>query len=545
MKRFITFAASIAIYVTSLASSVKDVSINVILQPDGSARITETWKLNQDSGTEWYLVRDNLGDIRISNFKVSENGLDFFYEGEDWDTGRSIEAKRNRCGIVRKNNGCELCWGLGSHGSHVFDVSYTMSNVVKLTDDYQYMHVQLVNPGLSSPPEHVSVTISDSQGRTLNDDNCRIWGFGFNGTTEFRHDSITAESSERFQRNSSVIMLVRFEPGFYSSSSITSGTFQEHLDKAMDGADFGSDDDDDVPVSTVLGGFLAVILGLVYLAKKVNQANNFKITGYKRIKDIEWSREVPFKGNILEANYVMAKIEPLTITSVGHNIASAFILRMIENGNIVVGRDAKDKVELSFNLTADKSWMSTSCQELYQMMIKASGNDQILQDKEFSRWANRNTKVVDQWVGRLEKDGRTELNRDEMIRGNEFTDEGKRQAASVFGFRKFLKDFTLIGERRSQEVGLWNNYLVFGALFGIAEKVAKELKDIDPKIMEQTVYHDPVTAHQIITMSNRLSRSITNASAAQQSKAGGGHGGCTSFGGGGGFSGGGFGGGAR
>ena len=30
------------------------------------------------------------------------------------------------------------------------------------------------------------------------------------------------------------------------------------------------------------------------------------------------------------------------------------------------------------------------------------------------------------------------------------------------------------------EVHLWQDYLVFATLFGIADKVAKELKDIDP-----------------------------------------------------------------
>ena len=35
------------------------------------------------------------------------------------------------------------------------------------------------------------------------------------------------------------------------------------------------------------------------------------------------------------------------------------------------------------------------------------------------------------------------------------------------------------------EVTLWRNYLVFAALIGIADKVAKELKDIDPVVFEK------------------------------------------------------------
>ena len=115
----------------------------------------------------------------------------------------------------------------------------------------------------------------------------------------------------------------------------------------------------------------------------------------------------------------------------------------------------------------------------------------------------------------------------------------------MIGLRKFLKDFTLIEERGSAEVSLWNDYLVFGALYGIADKVAKELSEINPKVFEQTVFSDPYTARQIVWMSRDLSNSITNAAARTSAGARSGFGGRASFGGGGGFHGGGFGGGAR
>ena len=133
-----------------------------------------------------------------------------------------------------------------------------------------------------------------------------------------------------------------------------------------------------------------------------------------------------------------------------------------------------------------------------------------------------------------------------MTRGGKFNDDARAQARNLLGLKKFLKDFTLIDERGSAEVGLWNDYLVFGSLFGIADKVAGELHDINPQVFEQTVYQDMMTTRSIILLTRNLGYAITNASAAQQAKAASaGMGGHTSFGGGGGFSGGGFGGGAR
>ena len=121
----------------------------------------------------------------------------------------------------------------------------------------------------------------------------------------------------------------------------------------------------------------------------------------------------------------------------------------------------------------------------------------------------------------------------------------------MLGFREFLKDFTLTGERNVIEVHLWQEYLVFGALLGVADQVAKQLKDIDPVLFEKTVGYDYGTFHTVLYNMDSLSRAITNARSSYVSStfsgggSSGGFGGHTSFGGGGGFSGGGHGGGGR
>ena len=101
-------------------------------------------------------------------------------------------------------------------------------------------------------------------------------------------------------------------------------------------------------------------------------------------------------------------------------------------------------------------------------------------------------------------------------------------------------------EKDTQEAVLWEEYLVFGALFGIADKVAKQLKDINPELFEQVADCDFDTFSVLIFRSNMLSRAILNSYANYAaSHSGQGLGGQSSFGGGGGFSGGGFGGGSR
>lgn len=515
------------------------VSILVELQSDGSATFTEHWNIDATRGTEWYLVKSNLGDIEIRDFSVNEDDRSFIVEKE-WDTDRSLREKDGRCGILRKSNGCELCWGLGSYSHHDFTVKYTMTNVVKSLEDCDLFHMQLVSPGLSDAPDKVTVNISAPT--ALGSSNSSIWGFGYEGSVTYRDGTVLLESSEAFSKNSSVISLIRFDKGIFNSSSIQDRHFKEVLDAAMEGASFSDDSsdssEDDASAIITFLSFLLLSSGFAVIATKKGKK---KVLGCQE-KDVEWSRDIPFGGDIIQSDYVLGRL--------GHNgrdnIASAMILRMLQRGQINASKDAKGNIELSFSDSADLSGFQPSEKMLYDMMKAASGSDTILQKNEFTRWARRHGSTIVRWTEQVKKDALQEGSAKGNLSGSKFTPEGQKQARGVVGFRKFLKDFTLVELRGSAEVALWQDYLVFGALYGIADKVAQELREINPDLFAQTIEYDYETTRQLIWLTRSMASGITNARAAQaQGSSRGGFGGVSSFGGGGGFSGGGFGGGAR
>ena len=57
------------------------------------------------------------------------------------------------------------------------------------------------------------------------------------------------------------------------------------------------------------------------------------------------------------------------------------------------------------------------------------------------------------------------------------TDKYAQDQKEVLGLWKYLKDYSLIKDRFPIELSIWNEYLVFASLFGIADKVAKEFKE--------------------------------------------------------------------
>ena len=528
---------------------IHSVDISLLLTHDGTARVTEVWDVTATEGTEWYLVRENLGDIVIDSLAVSdENGLRFVTEPE-WNSDRSRSAKEGRCGILHKKKGVELCWGIGQYGRRRYTASYIMTNAVKSLTDADMLHLQLLSPGLSSKPEKVRIRVSAYNG--LKREDLRFWGFGFEGKSSYEQDGSLLFVSEGRIDNATV--LIRFEKGIFESPSVQERSFEQVLAKALEGARFEDEDEDE----DFIGGILSIILNLVGFAAVVGgismlKRNKKRVLGCKA-SEVQWSREVPFGGNLQESNYTLGRLGE---AKKGNFYASALILRMIYDGAIEVLKKDEKKADLAFN-DAFTGKLDADSRELYDMMKEAAGSDGILQDKEFSRWSRKHYKRVNGWIESSAQNGRDSLKGKAMLEGGlslgreKYSPEGQAQARILLGFKKFLSDFTLISERGSREVGLWQDYLVFGALFGIADKVAKELHDIDPTLLQEATAQDWDTVNWLLWHNNNLAGAITNAQAraaeamSRSSGSFGGFGGGTSFGGGGGFSGGGFGGGAR
>ena len=555
MRRFLSalavFVASALLAGTSVfgRNVVRDVAISLNLQADGTANVTEVWTVDVTEGTEWYLVRENLGDIVVEGLSVSdETGHKYLVEPE-WNSDRSRSEKARRCGIIHKRKGVEICWGIGDYGSRVYTASYRMTRAVKTLRDADMLHLQLLSPGISSKPQHVSVRISAPG---LTKENVRFWGFGFEGRSWFetpedadasRCGAVCMESTGRLR---SVIALLRFEKGLFNSPSVQNRGFEDVLAEALDGAHFEDEGDEDD--GAFLGMFFSLIMTLAGAFTVVAGA----LTSKRRVlgcrpSQVDWCRDVPYGGDLLAANYTLGRLGEI---KKGSSFASAMILRMIYRGALETGKAGENKVDIYFN-DEKAVGLDPEARELYDMLKAASGSDLILQDKEFSRWSKRNYKRVNKWVTDTSERGSRALRGLGHIGSYFYTDAGKAEARKLLGFKKFLSDFTLVRERGSREVALWQDYLVYASLFGIADQVAKELHDIDPKLFEETVAMDYNHTSWLLWHNNQMATAITNAQVRAANAMGrtsgsfGGFGGGTSYGGGGGFSGGGFGGGAR
>ena len=67
--------------------------MNIYVDNNGTAHVTEEWTTNLIQGTEGYKPYYNLGESKISNFKVSMNGKEYTYNS-DYNINASFNEKK-------------------------------------------------------------------------------------------------------------------------------------------------------------------------------------------------------------------------------------------------------------------------------------------------------------------------------------------------------------------------------------------------------------------------------------------------------------------
>lgn len=559
MKRFIlTGTAIVLMAAAATAQSVVDsVFIDVSLVDDGSALVTETWNIDvSDDITEWYRVVDNLGDMDVRSLRVrDESGQWYVTEDREWDVDRSRSRKAGRCGMVRKSDGYELCWGVGSSGPHTYVASYELLGLVKGHEDMDGFNYMFMARDQGSPPAYIQVRIY-KDGLGFSDENTRIWAFGFEGEINFEDSVVVARTTEPFTKRSGLIALVGFQKGLFHPALQEDRTFEEVKELAFEESSYaealagGERSLGDRILDFIFDNILTIfgiIAGLfAYGAARgaVRRRRKRKELFGGSEKDVNWYREVPMMGDLHRANGIL---NAMNGSKDYKRLIAAYITRLFYRKAFDVARDENGKPVLRvLPLVVDPTEATSEDTDLefdlYNFFKEAAGENRLLDNQELKRWAKSHGESVCNWYNKLDS-CLTLWN----IR--------KEDVQEVFGLKKFLKDFTLIEDRGVVQVQLWNNYLIFASLFGIADQVRKDFKQVCPEyfsLSDVGQMMDRMDASTFDTMVNvpALLFSNTGSTYSSPSSGGGGSwasggGGSSSWGGGGGFSGGGSGGGGR
>ena len=227
-----------------------------------------------------------------------------------------------------------------------------------------------------------------------------------------------------------------------------------------------------------MGGGLVGFGGLIlYLFKGLPAYRRKKHE--KWVQSLDYFKSIPLGGNLQQAN------DMLNAFNFGKardykRLLSATVLQLINEGAFSVqpvmtatGEMTKRFV-VKEELPLEKD-LPLLAFKMFDIFKNAAGENHVLDPKELERFMRDeyHRKQIRSFIDVLYTE-----------RKREYYKDRKDEMAEVYGFKRFLEDFTLMNERHLTETRLWRDYMVWATLYGNAEQVMKDMKAINPEFFK-------------------------------------------------------------
>ena len=218
---------------TNNKNSISNISMNINIDSNGNASVTEIWNCYANSKTEYYHPYYNLGKSEISNFSVKDDLWVYSNNMNSWNTNWTFEEKSHRCGINKVDNGIELCWGISTYGYNTYTIKYDISNFVTKLEDAQMIYWQLIPSKFSNEIDEVDIKIKASQAF---DNSISIWGYGDEGgLCSIENGKILMKSNNKLKQNEYMTILVKLPQNTFDTNNIVNKSFSYYYEMAEQG----------------------------------------------------------------------------------------------------------------------------------------------------------------------------------------------------------------------------------------------------------------------------------------------------------------------
>ena len=522
------------------ADKINSIDIDIYIAKDGTASIVETWDVQASSGTEWYKTMYELNNSTLTDYKVFMDDRELTYK--ECDSGDSLTDKKGYYWIKNTSDGMELCFGKSDYKKHTFKISYKLSNYIFNTNDSQVLAWVITS---ETTVDLFTATISSFY---VFPDNLEVWGYGYKGYA-YVEDGVIKIENEKKLTGEYVSVLVKFPLGTFDNKNTDSR--YDNFDDVYRAAEKGTFDYNYNNVFKQIINFIInnivyiIIFGYIILAAYIRGGDKYGYVNNKKIdkKNVEMFRDIPCNKDIYYANAL------IKLNNFGYkesNIFGAIILKWVREKKVSFKKgEGKNNniIDLTLNPIFDNEYET----KLFDIMYRAS-KDGYLETKEMEKWCKKNyskfldifKKIENDNIRKLREEGHIyrRKNKKECSKKNVMDDVIYQDSVELYGLKKFLVEFSNMKTKEVMDVHLWDEYLMFAYLFGIADEVAKQLKNLYPEVIQE-IYGNGVDLDTLIFISymSKSSVSIASSARAAASRYSSGGGGFSS-GGGGGFSGG-------
>lgn len=542
----------------------------------------------------------NLNLIDISAKKIKNISFDTIY---DDDYISLTEGKSSNLGFVESkiNNGLSYKMYFRSDNDKVaFKINYILRDVVVLHDDVAEFYWTFIGSGYEDKIRDLQIKVNlpsmDASG------NFRVWAHGeMSGEVRPFDNSYLLATVKALDPKNSVDIRTTFDANLMNKSAVSKKTNSIALDSIIEVETKRAEEMNQkreltkkIYYSFVIASclyFLALVVVWIYVYIKYDKE-------YKSTFTNKYNREFIDDYNVEVIDYLMHK-------NITPNAMSASIMNLIYKKVITVEElpTTKNKKEYKFTLQENLENVNETEQYLIDFLFKTVGSENTFTSKELKNYA-KGTKTCEKflssytkWKNKVINDGKSEdfyerhhkpivisvcllllavfLNVIQIILDavvplvfatilvsiifliytlvfNKRTKKGADHYARWSSFKRFLNDFGTFDTKELPEIILWERYMVYATIFGLAEKVSKtmnvKIKELESSGVYVGNYYPTYSDWYFYNSINNMitstitsnSAAITSARANSYSSSGSGFGG--GFSSGGGFGGGGGGG---
>lgn len=559
MKRLLSFLTVLLLLIPTAVDAsgtrVNSIDINCQIDQNGTATFVEKWDMDVSEGTEGYKIFNGMSDQPLKLIGVTDDRGKTYTNIGSWNSDLSKEYKTNKCGLIRDDGHYELCFGLGDYGRRSYTMTYQIDHFVNQYEDQQGINYAFISDMALNVGD---VTIRVSGITPYSKDNAKIWAFGYSGSVNFDDGSVVLQTHSL--NSNKMQLLMGLESNSYTSPNKrhASQKFEDVVKDAKEGSSYSKGMSKEAKIMLfIFITFVIVMVIFIIVAVIVFSDSGVVFENGRTIKGKEVTpfREIPCDKDIFLFYYLAKKLDIIGGDESRENLISGFILKWVRDGVVTIREKESGAIVKKKNydmyLDVDVKFENKQESALYKMFILAS-KDGVLQTKAFQKWCGKHYKKIDSWFTKVDNIIEDSMNKNGYAKTatvykrvlfwniprdrTVWTNKAYDQCLYVWGFNNFLKDEDNMKEKAAIEVKLWDEYLIFAAVLGIADRVEKQLKVAIPRYEEMTTYNSfPIYYYTHTFAHNSMSAATAAASAGQ--------GGSSSFSGGGSsFSGGGGGG---
>lgn len=503
----------LTLFNTADANSINSISMDIFLDDEGNASVTEVWECYATEGTEVYHPYYNLGNSKITVLTVSDDKEEYTTLSH-WNTSGDLEDKAYKCGINKISDGVELCWGISEYGYHTYTAKYKISNFVSELTDSQMIYWTLIPHNFSDSIGNAYIKIHSNFNI---DDSVGVWGYGNYGGTAYVYDGyIEMQSDGSLSKSEYMTILVQFPLETFKCNNKLGNDFEHYYNMAEDGATHYTYEDDSfetiitriavVVMFICFWGFIFSVIGYIIFSNLKHY--DFGPEGKKITKNAPYFRDIPCNKDLYRAYFIANEYN---ILKNKNDIAGAIILKWIKDGIISVRQETKGKIlkkeEAVITIINENPKITNKNeQKLFDLLCKQSilevDGNKTVDNEKLKKWCEDHYERVFSWFDSVLKEEKDKLVEEGLLIKKkatflkifkydiyEISQELREDAVQIAGLKRFLLDYTLIKEREAIEVHLFEEYLIFAQMLGIAKKVAKQFSELYPDLVEQSCFY--------------------------------------------------------